>query len=79
MSLNNLNQQNMQYDMNCLAIVQWQDPSLVFRTSESEVKCYILKSIQYYSPVWFILYEYLTKGWIFLIWTYPQTSQTYNR
>ena len=37
MSLNNLNQQNMQYDMNGVAIFQWQDPSLVFRTPESGV------------------------------------------
>ena len=29
MSVNALNQQNMQYDMNCAAFFMWQDPSQV--------------------------------------------------
>lgn len=79
MSVNALNQQNMQFDMNCKAFFNWQDPSQVPRIQFkltinlelarlATVVSTLQDSIRLTENYW-----YLLQGWTILIWIYQQS------
>ena len=79
MSVNALNQQNMQFDMNCKAFFNWQDPSQVPRIQFkltinlelarlATVVSTLQDSIRLTENYW-----YLLQGWTIRIWIYRQS------